>query len=513
MNRVTVFRTTTHSTLLDRYQLLVLAAVAALFFALTGTVKADSCPSSSVATQSELDAAIAAFNTDTSACLHTITLSDNILLSTATTEINNDYAVSDAELIIQGAGFSIDGPNTYGVRCLTIAADSIVALNQITVTSGGISNAGTLTVTNSTISGNQATAGGGIDNRGTLNITNSTLSNNQGFNGGGGIYNDGMITMTDSTVSDNQADYFAGGGGIYSYEGTVVVINSIFSGNRSGEWGQGGGGIHSSGTVSITNSTFTNNHASSDGGGICKFGGVLAITNSNLSGNQAERGGGVYNYEGKVVIANSTISGNRASSDGGGFYSDGLENIINSRNTINVANSTLSGNQADYGGGIYNYDGTWVITNSTFSGNQAASSGGGIYSLDELTLNNSIIANSSNGDCRFVSGTVIGFSSLIRDSGDDACSLVHDVNGNIIDVDPLLGPLADNGGPTQTHFLSNDSPGVDAGNDALAVDADGQPLTADQRGAGYARILGARVDIGAIELSAHINLYLPLIDR
>ena len=102
------------------------------------------------------------------------------------------------------------------------------------------------------------------------------------------------------------------------------------------------------------------------------------------------------------------------------------------------------------------------------------------------------MANSpSGGDVSILDGTLSGSNNLIEDGSG---GLADSITG-----DPLLGPLADNGGPTMTHALLPGSPAIDAGNNALAVDANGNPLTNDQRAAGFDRIFGGTVDIGAFE--------------
>ena len=181
---------------------------------------------------------------------------------------------------------------------------------------------------------------------------------------------------------------------------------------------------------------------------------------STLSGNSTVySGGGIYNYHGKLMVQTSTLSGNRAGAGGG---------IANESGTaFKVYNSTLSGNRAgNGGGGILNY-GTW------------------------LDLMHTIIANSpEGGDCVLISGgggwATSGYG-LIESTGVNACGLNSDYF-TIVGVDPLLGPLADNGGATQTFALLPGSPAIDAGWST------GAP---DQRG--VVRPQGAACDIGAFE--------------
>ena len=141
-----------------------------------------------------------------------------------------------------------------------------------------------------------------------------------------------------------------------------------------------------------------------------------------------------------------------------------------------MLNNTLSANSAIYGGGINN-------------------------ETDKLHLYNILVAYSpSGGDCRGRVDT--NDHNLIEDTGGDACDLTDSAGGSLIGVDPLLGPLADNGGETKTHALLPGSPAIDAGND-------GTCLATDQRG--IPRPQGAACDIGAFESPRFI--FLPVIQR
>ena len=149
---------------------------------------------------------------------------------------------------------------------------------------------------------------------------------------------------------------------------------------------------------------------------------------------------------------------------------------------MDLTNSTVSGNTAGFGGGIYNFYGAVSLTNSTVSGN-SADFGGGIYnSYGTVTLNNTIVANSTGGDVVSFGGPLTGSHNLVEDGSDGL--------GDTITGDPLLGPLASNGGPTPTHALLPGSPAIDAG------DGTGAPAT-DQRGIARPQLGGT--DIGAFE--------------
>ncbi len=248
------------------------------------------------------------------------------------------------------------------------------------------------------------------------------------------------------------------------------------------------------------------------GGGIAiEPGADLTVVNSSISGNYAEQGGGFFNT-GALSVIDSTLAENLASG-GGGIINDG---------TATVAGSTFSGNYAENGGGLWNDDGTATLTNTTFSGNAAQEEGSAIRNDGSITLSNTTISNNEGGfeglgafdnkGTAVIANTIIAGNEDGEDvSGDLFTSLgynligggesIGDFNaqGDRVNADPGLAPFADNGGPTQTHALLDDSPAIDAGNNSFAVDADGTPLAFDQRGDGFDRIVNGTVDIGAFE--------------
>ncbi|MDD3470677.1 MAG: right-handed parallel beta-helix repeat-containing protein, partial [Thermoguttaceae bacterium] len=385
---------------------------------------------------------------------------------------------------------------------------------------GGICNYGTLTVTNSTISGNTAPdndgGGGGICNFGTLTVTNSTISGNTASDAGGGIYNeDGMLTVTNSTISGNTATW--DGGGIYNQGDTLTVTNSTISGNTV-SYG-GGGGIYSYGTLlTVTNSTISENTAYY-GGGICNFG-TLTVMNSTISGNTATYGGGIYSY-GTLTVTNGTISGNTASDgDGGGIWNSGKATVVNSIVSGNYAggngggvffvsgsgeeqtflvNSTVAGNQSKSdGGGVYNYEGT-VIANNTIIAMNVGSVAPDIWTGNDTTatqtiINHSLIGNGDYGDGRKI-------------EGDDS----NRIGSGVYPVDPLFKSFETYTTWSESLWKSWNlrpiatSPVIDSGSDDLAVDGDGEELITDRDG--NSRISGNGVDIGAYELPRSPSLF------
>ena len=242
------------------------------------------------------------------------------------------------DLIIDGTTntIAIDGANTFQV--FAVNSGATLGLNNLTIQhgansggdGGGIGNGGTLSLTNSTISGNSAEFGGGIVNGGTATVTNSTISANSAENGtpfdadGGGIANDGMLTVTNSAISGNSADY---GAGIFNGEfGTATVTDSTISGNSASGQEEVGGGIDNDGTLTVTNSTIAGNTASpagDSGGGISNEQlGTLTVTNSTIAGNSAsDEGGGIFNA-GNTTFKNTII----ASSTGGNCVPSGAAN-------------------------------------------------------------------------------------------------------------------------------------------------------------------------------------------
>jgi len=262
------------------------------------------------------------------------------------------------------------------------------------------------------------------------------------------------VTLSQMTFRNGAGQ--ADGGGIYNCFGTLTVIDSIITGNRlrggNGTFGYGAGIYNCpTSTLTLINTTISRNSAVI-GGGICN-GGFLRIINSTFSGNVARQheGGGIANY-GTLFITNSTVSGNSSGASGlaGGILNGGL---FQSSGTLVINNSTLSGNTAGEGGGsaIWNVKGSVAV------------------------IQNSIVANNTGENCR---GQVA--SDGYNLSSDDSCSF--DGPGDLNDVDPVLGPLRNNGGPTQTMALLPGSLAIDSGNPSGCKDSEGHLLKTDQRG-------------------------------
>ncbi len=370
-----------------------------------------------------------------------------------------------------------------------------------TYSGGGIyfgSNDGVLTLTNSTVRGNvtegEGAAGGGIWTLVGATLVNSTVSENSTIGElafGGGIAGSDL-SLTDSTVSDNSTEgNYSTGGGIWSLI-NLTLTNSTVSGNHTSANFSDGGGIAANDGLTVTGSTIRDNMTTgeySSGGGITSSANTT-ITDSTISGNMTTGdttfGGGIYAKYG-LTINNSTVSGNATtgiSSDGGGIVA--LGNYFYYP-TVSINNSTVAGNRAvqGTGGGLFAYYSYLDIANSIVSGNTG---------------------DSDPDDIRWRGNYDVTFDlnhSLVTTTA----GLSYTGGNNVTGVDPLLGPLADNGGPTQTHALLAGSPAIDAG-DPAAMPGDGVTPDFDQRGAPSARVVDgdgdmmARIDIGAFELQS-----------
>jgi fibronectin-binding autotransporter adhesin len=386
-----------------------------------------------------------------------------------------DSALPDlsTKIDIQGPGASVltvarsSAALTPDFRIFLVT--STVAISRLTLSNGnvahssggGIRNEGTLTVTNSNLSGNSASLGGGIHNVGMLTLSDSTLSGNSAFNdGGGGIFNDGTLTLTNSTLGGNSA--LAGfGGGIVNRD-TLTLSNSTLAGNSAGN---AGGGIANDGTLTLSTSTLSGNKALSNdaiGGGIFNRG-TLTLSTSTLSGNSAGiAGGGLFTAGGTATLLNATLTDNRSNFNNEPGVSGG--GISRSAGTVTLHNTLVAGN----------FKGTSISPDDIFGGVAAGSS----FNLVGVGAGLSGISNDSNG---------------------------NQVGSALAPIDPRLGQLQNNGGPTFTHALRSGSPALDKGGFVAGLRSDqrGRPRVSDL-GLTANAAAGDGSDIGAFEVQPAI---------
>ena len=346
-----------------------------------------------------------------------------------------------------------------------------------------------------TISNGTAQTGGGIRVQDeNLTLDDVALTGNTAAAEGGGLYVDGFaatLTVRNSTISGNVA---RGGGGAYVEDtgGITTFDGVVIDGNTASEEGGGIFLYDPDADVVIDNATITNN-AANKGGGIYLYSqdaGSFTISNSTISGNGATTGGGVYLYDidNPVSISASTISGNTAT-NGAGI------NIGRISAPAVVSNSTISGNAATgSGGGVRLANGGGLtIEHSTVTENSAVDAGGAKFP-GPVSLSHVIVAGNmadTTADLIAAGGVTADFSIIGTMTG-----AVTDGGGNQFDVtDPMLEPLGDNGGPAFTHLPLDASPAIDAGNPAVSAPAN------DQRG--LPRIVGI-IDVGAVEAQSSI---------
>jgi CSLREA domain-containing protein len=346
------------------------------------------------------------------------------------------------------------------------------------------------------------------------------------------------------------------GGGIYSLQGTLILSDTKVDGNRSGaggsvqgfpqvypqSGGDGGGICADGGNITITGSRITGNetgaggsaqgiglHATGwdagDGGGlyiVSATGSEVEIDRSSIANNTAGNGGaasggdpllggpggsggGLFVSGVALRLSQASITGNTAGlggeaagqpqNNGANGEGGGLFNVA----TVNATNVTISGNE---GGGIHNAGDVQLVF-GTVAGNAVY----GIASVQPFVVRNTILADNAletgGVDCTGAL-TSEGYNVIGSTAG---CTIGGDPTGNLPDVDPLLGPLADHGGGTLIHALLPSSPAIDAG---TCTDMDGAPIKVDQRG--ISRPNGETCDIGAYEAWTPVDTwFLPFV--
>ena len=441
-------------------------------------------------------------------------------LTVTSTVIEGNQATGDADEQFEGGGGLFNQGGTMVVDDVTLNENDATGPGG---SGGGIFNNGdgSLTVRNSTLSANTSLrAGGGIEmnggtasltdndftgnttgatpgNGGALHVTMGTVNasggnvmGNTAASEGGGFWNNAGWTMTivGVTFSENIASGDAadnGGGGIFNNGGTIDINDITVSDNTaSGMAGSGGGLFNDGGTVTIQRGIFTGNTANRAGGAIEDLAGMTSLTMSTLDGNDAGtspgNGGGIHiSGAGSVDVETSTVSNNTAV-NGGGLWTSGA-------GTMTVTNATVTMNDAPNGGNVYlsGTGGSISLASATVA---ASAQGVGLYSEGgTFTLMNTLVGDNADGSCGGPGMFTSAGNNLLENvTGCTISTVASDVTGQ----DPMVGPLADNGGQTLTHALMAGSPAIDAGM---------TDLDTDQRG--FLRDNGP-ADIGAFERDA-----------
>lgn len=338
-----------------------------------------------------------------------------------------------------------------------------------------------------------------------MSMSDSVVDHNESRDdAGGAIYmkNGGLTDIAESTIENNSAD--EEGGAIATDSGKLAINNSTIANNHAGEEG-GGIWIGESAEEAVFETIEVLDNSSGDfGGGIASEANFI-LNNSTLAGNSAASyGGGIYATE-DATVERSTVSGNSipnsaepeaAEEEGGGGIA------IADGETIHVLSSTVADN---VGGGIEALNGEAVVRNSTIAGNSTAGgiAGAGIEGEEGFEIESSIVAgNTAAGRPADCWGSIDSLGhNLVGTVGN--CGW-EDASGDQLGVDPELGSLADNGGPTETMApVSLDSPAINSGSN---------PPASDQRG--FTRPVpagAANTDVGAIEVQAPIAAGPPTI--
>jgi hypothetical protein len=392
----------------------------------------------------------------------------------------------------------IDGPGADQLTVSSLGGRAFSATDSANATISGLTLEG-LGVGSDP---GQDAVGGTILNRGTLALSKLVVQGTNIYGGSGGakatggaIFNSGALTVADSTFTSNAVnggkndggDGGTSSGGAIANSGTLIVSRSFFKNNiAQGGKGSGAGGdarggaIQNTGVATLIDSTLASNFV--EGGEGVSHGGMGA-------------GGGIFN-NGELHVFSSTfkdnlgaggpgINGGARTASGVGA-GGGIENLANFR----LENSTLSGNSAvagegtdqhSEGGGIdipsSSPDAVGTITSSTIAGNAAQreggfpAAGGNMFSAGNLKLKSTIVSNPVNDaptNCNGIGYTSLGYNLESKDT----CFLRARTDQT--NKDPNLGPLQDNGGPTNTRAIPLSSPTLDQGI------SDG--LTTDQRG-------------------------------
>lgn len=341
-----------------------------------------------------------------------------------------------------------------------------------------------------TIAGNTADdhyGGFVIQGVGAVDLTDLEVADNAattGDFGGMSVETDDAITIDGLTATDNDALTGAVGGlRLDSSASDVTVSDATITGNESDAYASLVAGAH--GATQFTDATIAANTATSNVGGLITFGDGVTLTRVSAIGNEGPGSGGASIISNdNVLVEASTFAGNITTGQGGGLM------VQTTNDHLNLFNSTVSGNTANDGGGLAVAGTSVDVVFSTVVDNTASGAEGAVLGAAGSTVDydHSIVAGNTGAAFNDMSG-IIG--SVDYSLVEDPSGVLMAVGTNVFGVDPKLGPLTDNGGPTATHLPAADSAAVDGGDPAFMA------ALLDQRGS--ARYVGGVIDIGSVE--------------
>ena len=458
------------------------------------TITVDSSDDNAASTSCNLRSAIASINAGAAgaacAAATTGTFGDNDTiqfdgaLAASTITLTQGQFAPTKPMTIQGSGQTIDAAGASSVMYALYAG---LVLNDLTIrngysasVAGGISVVGgTVTLNRVDMSGNTV-SGGALGAFGgqvaSIQVNSSYLHGNTGASGGAVHVQNGELHLADTLIAATTAT--SSGGAVAIAGGPMTATDCQFVGNSAAN----GGAISTAAYVLLERTTFSGNSATQSGGAGYFSGssGTLAFVDSTLSGNSAANGGAIgMTHGGSIDVTNSTLSGNTATGSGGAIYGRKYPQVT-------LTNATISGNSAASGGGM------WIAAD-------------GNYGTTTLASSNSIVSANSAGNGKDMAGSyaqLTGNNNLFG-TALNVAPFNNAGNANVFSDNPGLGPLADNGGTTNTRALLAGSPAIDAGSNAVAAG-----LTTDQRGTGFARVVGGTVDIGAYEYLGEDRIFL-----
>lgn len=465
--------------------------------------------------------------------------------------------------IADGTGVTVNGRRAggglYNDHATVTLSHVVVTGNTVAAggTGGGIANAtGTMILNFTTVAGNAVAGegnGGGIASAGgTLTLNSSAVTGNTvaggpfGFGGVGAEA--GLVVINSSLIADNHVrsgGVNADGGGL-SLGGPATITDSTIAGNTTGGLGGGvylGEPFPSNNAIRVTRSAIRGNHAGAQGGGLYNFHGSVTIDHTTVSENSMSGGRAGSGLANDVISSRMTVTDSLiADNTGGSAISAGAQ--------LTLTGSTVAGNTTPFEGGGLAAGSDTTVVNCTFSGNTAGTAGGGIFlagdaqfggsgilELTSVTITGNVALgvesayigggglaapSTARGDAQvFVRNTLIAGNSTAG-VGPDVIGYMVSMGYNLIGavedsrgwtttdklghtfapLDPRLGPLQDNGGPTPTHALLVGSPAIDTGDPRLLGSLDQRGTVRLHNG------VNPPVDVGAFDAGVRYSLRL-----